>query len=206
LTWKDASPRHLASAVEGSLRRLKIEAIPIYFLHWPDPATCPSESFHILENFRQKGKIEHIGFSNPDSAQLKIAAHHAKISFVQTRANFLEGINLNLVRTCQSLGIGVMVYNVLGAGLLTGKFSKDVTFPSSDRRSRLAAFSKREIQKISKKLEFRRRQAERIGISLPQSAIRWALNRPAVTSVILGIKNRRQLRENLSSAATTNVK
>lgn len=206
MTWKDGGRRHLTSAVEGSLRRLKIEALPIYFLHWPDPFTCLSESFDTLENLRQKEKIEHIGFSNPNSAQLKIAAHHAKISFVQTRANFLEGINSNLVNTCQELGISIMVYNVLGAGLLTGKFSKDVKFPSSDRRSRLAAFTKNEIQKINKKLENRRRQAERMGISLPQAAIRWALNRPAVTSVILGIKNRQQLYENLSLAVKTNAK
>lgn len=206
MTWKDGSRRHLTSAVEGSLRRLKMEALPIYLLHWPDPFTCLSESFDTLENLRQKGKIEHIGFSNPNSAQLRKAARHAKISFVQTRANFLEGIDFNLVKTCQGLGISIMVYNVLGAGLLTGKFSKDVRFSSSDRRSRLAAFTKKEIQKINKKLELYRRQAERMGISLPQFAIRWALDCPDVTSVILGIKNRQQLHENLSLAVETNVR
>jgi len=206
MTWKDGSSRYLKKAVESSLRRLKMDALPIYFLHWPDPATSLMESFVVLEDLRQKGKIKHIGFSNPSSAQLKIATHHAKISFVQTRANFLEGIDLDLVKTCQGLGIGIMAYNVLGAGLLTGKFNKDVKFPSSDRRARLAEFASKEIQNISKKLEFHRRQAEGMGVSLPQYAIRWALNRPVVTSVILGIKNRQQLHENLSLAAKPNVK
>jgi len=206
VTWKDGSSRHLTGAVERSLRRLKVETIPIYFLHWPDPAICLCESFGTLEKIRQNGKIKNIGFSNPSSAQLKIANQHAKISFVQTRGNFLEGIDSNLVKTCQELGIGIMVYNVLGAGLLSGKFGKNLKFPSSDRRSRLAAFTNEGIQKVSKKLQFHRRQAERMGISLPQYAIRWALNCRAVTSVILGIKNRQQLYENLSLADKPDVK
>lgn len=197
-TWKDGTSRYLVSAVEGSLRRLKMGSIPIYFLHWPDPATSLRESFATLEGLRKYGKVQHLGFSNPSPSELKKAINYAKISFIQTRANFLDGIDDQLVKICKESGIRIMAYNVLGAGLLTGKFKKDAKFPTSDRRSRLAAFTPKQIQDTSKKLEFHRQEADQMGISLAQYAIRWALNCPGVTSVILGIKSRRQLKENLS--------
>lgn len=204
-TWKDGSSRYLEKAVEASLRRLGLDVLPIYFLHWPDPETPLSRTFATLENLRQQGKILHIGFSNGTASQIKTALRYAKITFVQTRINFLEKIDGEIVKTCSESGIKVLAYNVLGAGLLTGKFTKDTRFPSTDRRSRLRSFTGKKIRNTDKKLKLHRQRADQMGVSLAQYAIRWALKQSFVTSVILGIKNCRQLRENLLLDTKTNV-
>ena len=204
-TWKDGSARYLEKAVAASLRRLGLDYLPIYFLHWPDPKTPLRETFAALEALRQQGKILHIGISNATASQIKTALRYAKISFVQARINFLEKIDREIIKSCSESGIKILAYNVLGAGLLTGKFTKDTRFPATDRRSRLSSFTGEGIRNTDKKLELHRQRADQMGFSLAQYAIHWALKQRFVTSVILGIKNCRQLSENLFLDTKTNV-
>jgi aryl-alcohol dehydrogenase-like predicted oxidoreductase len=194
---RNSSPEHLETAVEGSLRRLRIDCLPIYFVHWPDPSTDIRISFDVLSRLQAQGKIEHIGCSNFNAAQLRLACDVAPVSYVQAAINILGAdLDLDMREEVLRRGIGVFAYNVLANGLLTGKFDSLARFPETDRRSRSALFSGFAFEQALGKVSEVVKLAAAAGLTSAQYAIAHIVARPEVVSVVLGVKSERQAVEN----------
>ncbi len=194
---RDSSPKYLRSAVEASLRRLRIDSIPIYFIHWPDPNIEIAATFECLARLRDEGKIGQIGCSNFSAAQVRAACDVAEVSYVQLPLNLLDGgLVPDMDELVREKSIGVVAYNVLANGLLTGKYDASSRFPENDRRSRLPRFQGDAFKLALRQVADISLAAAAENLTCAQYAITKVLERAGVVSVILGIKNRQQIEEN----------
>lgn len=199
-TFLDSSPRRVVEALEASLRRLRIDCIPLYLVHWPDPRTPIAATMDALVRCREAGKIEHIGVSNFPAPLIRTAHRLAGLALVELSYSLLgREAEKDVFPCCQELGISVLAYGVLGQGLLTGKYGPGARFGSNDRRSRLECFHGEHLAQNLKLVDRLRAVGRRYGKTPAQVAIRWVLDHPAVTAAIIGIKSSRQLEENLGA-------
>jgi aryl-alcohol dehydrogenase-like predicted oxidoreductase len=193
----DSSPKYLRTAVDDSLRRLRLDVLPIYYVHWPDPRTPIEATFSELEKLRTEGKIKSLGCSNYSVEQIDLACRAAAVEYVQLPINVLEGaLAPDMTEACARHRLRIVAYNVLAQGLLTGKFDESTRFPQDDRRSRLPLFQgQRYKDALAKAAQIREVAAAR-SLTAVQYAIRWVLSQPQVASAIVGIKSVKQLEEN----------
>ncbi|HWQ60807.1 MAG TPA: aldo/keto reductase [Negativicutes bacterium] len=200
-TFKDVSPAHARQAAEDSLRRLKIDCIPLYLVHWPDPRTPPEDTLGALEELKTAGKIRNYGLSNFPAAQIvkpagcsgPVAAEFA-YSLVNNGA-----AEKSLLAACRRQGTATLAYGVLAQGLLTGKYNAAATFAADDRRHRLSQFQQDSWEKNGPLLARLRETAERYGKTMAQVAIRWILDDRDVTCAIVGAKSVGQVDANLGT-------
>lgn len=198
-THRDSSPAYLRSAVEASLRRLRLERLPIYYIHWPDPNTDIRTTFECLAELQDAGKIGWIGCSNFNAEQLRLACEVSDVALVQLPLNILGGeLESEMSQLVRDRSIGVVAYNVLANGLLSGKYGPDSRFPDNDRRSRLPLFRGDAYRQALQQLSEISAAAGAAGLTCAQYSIAKVIEREEVTSAILGIKNRRQIEENTS--------
>ena len=195
----DASPKNIINGIEDSLKRLKLETIPIYYVHWPDKKNSIAETFSTLENARKKGLIMNIGCSNFDLKELKEAKKYSEINFVQIPLNIIEPQPYEILSYSDLNNIAVVPYNVLASGLLTGKYNKNSEFKSNDRRSRDKRFKNVIFQDLLNRVEDIKKKAKKNNLTLIQYSIKETLSNKSVKSVITGIKDINQLEENFIS-------
>lgn len=194
---RDSSPGYLRLAVEASLRRLRLDRLPVYFIHWPDPRTEIKDTFEFLAKLQDEGKIAHIGCSNFSAAQVRAACEVSKVSFVQLPVNLLgDGIEPEMAGLVKEKAISVVAYNVLANGLLTGKYTASSQFAPDDRRSRLPLFQGETYRQALRKVAEICVLAQAENLTCAQYAIAAVLRRGDVASAILGIKNSAQIEEN----------
>ncbi len=197
---RDSSPKYLRGAVEASLRRLRLDCIPVYFIHEPDPNTEIKYTFEYLSKLRDEGKILHIGCSNFSAAQVRAACEVSDISLVQLPLNLLgEDLDLEMAELVKEKAIGVVAYNVLANGLLTGKYDENSRFEQNDRRARLPLFQGKKYRETLRQVADISVLAAAENLTCAQYAISRVLRRPDVVSAIVGIKNRGQIEENYSA-------
>lgn len=198
--WTDISPAYLRKAVENSLRRLKLDCIPLYYIHKPDEVTPIQESVAELGRMREEGKIGAIGVSNFSADQLLEALRVAKIAAIQVRLNILERDKINNVSDiCREHNITLVAWGALGDGLLTGKFKTVTTFPDDDHRSRMNLFAGENFLKYSTCV----RELEQLAASrrhkISHLALRWVLDVAPFTCSLFGAKTDAQVKENLDA-------
>ncbi|MDE2292132.1 MAG: aldo/keto reductase, partial [Elusimicrobia bacterium] len=169
---RDASPQRVVEALEGSLRRLRIDAVPLFLLHWPDPATPLEATMEALARCVSTGKVRGVGLSNFGSdgiqkahALLPLTAVECEYSLVKREAE------TEVLPLCRRLGIGVLAYGPLAQGLLTGKYGAGSSFGRRDRRSRLPHFESAAVARSGPLLEGLRSAAERLGKTPAQVAL-----------------------------------
>lgn len=209
LTWKknkttkraiivrDSSPKAIRKDVESSLRRLRLELLPIFFVHWPDENILIEETFSELMRLKDEGKIKSIGCSNFSANQLLQACDISQVDYVQLPLNILDKpLDQKISDICYAKEIKIIAYNVLANGLLTGKYNENSIFPINDRRSRLPSFQGIEYLNALNLIKKLKIEATKNNISLLQYAIKWPLMEKNVHSVILGIKNPKQIEDN----------
>ncbi|MDA1141112.1 MAG: aldo/keto reductase [Planctomycetota bacterium] len=203
-TQKDCSPGHLKRALEGSLRRMKLESIPLYYVHWPDGNTPISATMTALAGFRDAGLIQYIGVSNFSQDQLEEALQITYVDAIQIQMSILDRTKaLGILPVCQRAGTGLVTWGSLADGLLTGKFTADSTFPGNDHRSRSSNFQPPLFLDNLRKVEIIREVAARNGVSVAQVSLRWLLETEDVSTVLFGAKNPNQLKDNLGSVGWT---
>lgn len=200
-TFVDCSPNRLEEALNGSLRRLRIERIPLYFVHWPDPRTPLDATMSALAKAQRAGKIGQVGVSNFPTSLVRAANEIVPLAAVEVQYNLLDrSVEEGLITCCQDLGISLLAYGPLAQGLLTGKYRTNNGFPATDRRHRHPHFQ-------GPKWEQNLAAAGRVSVvaagtkylSPSQVALRWLLDRPLVTSVITGVKTASQIEENVGA-------
>ncbi len=198
--WTDISPTYLRTAVESSLCRLKLDQIPLYYVHKPDGRTSISESVAELEQLRQEGKIGAIGLANFSVVDLVNALKVAPISAVQVRLNMFDHDAVNdYLQLCRENNVTLVAWGALADGLLTGKFNTDTTFPEADHRSRMPDFiGERYLQNL-KCINYLKQWADARDIKMAQLALRWVLDSAPITCALFGAKTDVQVKNNLVS-------
>lgn len=199
-TFLDGSADWTLQAVEGSLRRLRLEAIPLYLVHRPDPKRPLAETIETLERCRLAGKIRYIGVSNFSTDQLKEANQIAPLTVAEVQYNLLDRqAEAEILPLCNQLGIAVVAYGPLAQGLLTATYGAAARFDSDDRRHRLAHFQPEALERNLMTVRRLQEIADKRGRSPAQVALRWVLDSPAVASVIVGAKSPEQVTDNLGA-------
>ena len=207
------SRKHLAEALEASLRRLGVEQIDLYQMHAWDALTPIEETLRFLDDAISAGKIAYYGFSNFLGWQLTKAVWTAKMQgfappvTLQPQYNLLvRDIEHEIVPACQDAGMGLLPWSPLGGGWLSGKYKRD-QMPTG--ATRLGENPKRGMEAFEARNAKSRTWdvigavediAKARGVSMAQVALAWTASQPAVTSVILGARTREQLKDNLGAA------
>ena len=207
------SRRHLARALDDSLRRLGVECVDLYQVHAFDPLTPLEETLRFLDDAVTAGKIHYVGLSNYTGWQVQRAVDLAeRYGFavpvtVQPQYNLLvRETEWEIAAAAQANGLGLLPWSPLGGGWLTGKYRRDerptgATRLGEDPGRGVEAYDRRSTrQRTWDVVEAVQGVAEETGRSMAQVALAWLADRPAVTSVILGARTIEQLDDNLGSA------
>jgi aryl-alcohol dehydrogenase-like predicted oxidoreductase len=181
---------------EDSLRRLKIDAIDLYQIHWPEPDRDIEEGWTELARLKEEGKVRWIGVSNFSVEQMKRAQAIAPITSLQPPyAIVRREIEQEILPFCLNENIGVIVYSPMYAGLLTGAMTRErvANFLPEDWRRNLPGFKEPALSHNLRIVEHLRELGKRQGRSPGEVAIAWTLNHPAVTGAIVGFRNVQQV-------------
>jgi aryl-alcohol dehydrogenase-like predicted oxidoreductase len=188
---------------EGSLQRLKVDAIDLYQIHWPEPDEDIEEGWTELAKLKEEGKVRYIGVSNFDVKQMKRAQAIAPITSLQPPyAVVRREIEKEILPFCASQNIGVIVYSPMYAGLLTGAMTKErvANFLPEDWRRRLPEFLEPALSRNLRLVELLRTIGKPHGRGPGEVAIAWTLNHPAVTGAIVGFRSAKQVEGIIGSA------
>lgn len=199
-TTRDLSPAWIRHAIDGSLRRLGVEHIDLYQLHWPDPATPIEETMGTLLELRAEGKVRHIGCCNFDDSLVEAASRVGTIVSNQLPYSVVDRSREGALRAASKMGVPLLAYNVLAHGLLSGKYGEGSTFQGTDLRRRTPLFQPDELSRHLPLVDTIRSVAERQGRTPAQVAIRWVLQRPGVAVALVGAKRAVQVTENVGGA------
>lgn len=208
------SRRHILKAVEDSLRRLRTDYVDLYQTHSPDPNTPLDETLRALDDLVRQGKARYIGCSNTPAWQVALAlgrsAVHgwARFDCVQPRYNLLfREIEAELLPLCRDQGLGVIAYNPLAGGFLSGKYRAQEAPPAGTR------FTLGATGELYRDRYWQHAQFEAVqhlqkffgprGRSLVQVAVAWVLGQPGVTSAIVGASRPEQLDDSLKAVEVT---
>ena len=208
------SRRHLGRALDVSLRRLGVEQIDLYQMHAWDAVTPLEETLRFLDDAVRSGKIAYYGFSNFLGWQLTKAVHVARINgftppvTLQPQYSLLvREIESEIVPACLDANIGLLPWSPLAGGWLTGKYQRDAdptgaTRLGEDPQRGMEAWEPRNKQERTWRiLDAVEEIAKAKGVNQAQVSLAWLEARPAVTSVILGVRNTDQLADNLGAAS-----
>ena len=199
-TYLDSRPQTILQSLEGSLRRLRVDCVGLCFLHWPDPCVPLEKTLEALAGCVRDGKIRAIGLSNYPADLIRRANQIAPISAVEWSYNLIDrGAEKEILVCCQKLGISVIAYGALAQGVLTGKYTTKSSFRPTDRRSRLPHYQGEAYQKNVLAVHHMRAMAAHYGRTIPQMAIRWALDHPAIGCVLVGAKTFEQVEDNVGA-------
>lgn len=199
-TFRDSSPSHVRNALHSSLRRLQVERIPVYLIHWPDPNTPLVDTIEALLRCREEGKIGYLGVSNFSAPDVLKILNMCPDAVVQVPYSLVQReVEADLLPLCGLYGTGVMVYGAMAQGLLSGRYKSDMDFGESDRRSRLRHFRDEFLDSCRPLLGEMARVATSHGKSMVQIALRWVLSQASVTAVLVGAKNPQQVSESVSA-------
>jgi aryl-alcohol dehydrogenase (NADP+) len=204
------SRKHVIEACEASLRRLQLERIDLYYLHHSDLGAPMEETLEALDRLAQDGKIHYVAVSNFEAWQLGLAMalaaerRLARITAVQPRYNLLNRVyERDLLPLCAAAGIGVIPYNPLGAGMLTGRYRRGQE-PPADSRFGWGDYGRMYQRRYwsDRMFDVAEAVAEvagEIGVSPARVALAWLLAQPDVTAPIVGASRPEQLDDSVGA-------
>jgi aryl-alcohol dehydrogenase-like predicted oxidoreductase len=195
--WKEFSAESIRRECEDSLRRLQVDTIDLYQMHWPPDESKPGieEAWQTLAALKSDGKVRWIGVSNFNAAQIRRAEKIAPVTSLQPPYSIIRRhIEAETLPYCEKQGIGVISYAPMASGLLTGAMTREraAALPADDFRSRNPEFHE---PRLSKNLELvdRLRQVGAHHNRTPgEVAIAWTLRLPAIIGAIVGARNAKQ--------------
>ena len=188
--------KQIREEVEGSLRRLKIDAIDLYQIHWPVPDDEIEEGWTTMAELQREGKVRYIGVSNFSVAQMERALKIAPITSLQPPYSMINrSIEAEILPFCQKHNIGVINYSPMQSGLLTGAMTKEriAKMPQDDFRRNSKQFQEPLISRNLDLVELLRSIGNRHAVEPGVVAIAWTLHNPAITAAIVGGRNGEQV-------------
>jgi aryl-alcohol dehydrogenase-like predicted oxidoreductase len=186
---------------EDSLRRLEVDVIDLYQIHWPTDDL--EEGWREMARLQEEGKVRWIGVSNFDAGQLRRAEKIAPVTSVQPPYSLIRReIEPEILPYCYSNDVGVIVYSPMASGLLTGAMTRAraTKLPASDWRSRDPEFREPKLSENLALVERLREVGEKYHRPPGQVAVAWTLRNPTVTAAIVGARNAVQVEKNVGAA------
>ena len=191
------APDSIRKEVEGSLRRLKVERIDLYQMHWPAEDGTKLETYwQTLLDLKREGKVRAVGLSNHSAAQLEVAEALGHVDTLQPPFSAIKrDVAAAELPWCAAHGTGVIVYSPMQAGLLSGAFSAEraASLPANDWRSRNTDFKGEKLRRNLAVADAMRIVADRHGTTTAAVAVAWTLAWPGVTAAIVGARLPRQV-------------
>ena len=186
----------LQEEVEGSLRRLGVETIDLYQIHWPNPEEEIEEGWETLARLKEQGKLRWIGVSNFSVEQMKRAQKIAPITSLQPPYSMLRrAVEKEVNPFAEAHGIGVINYSPMVSGLLTGSMTAErvAALPADDWRRRAVEFNEPRLSKNLHLVELLREIGSGHGVNPGVVAVAWTLHNPAITAAIVGGRSGKQV-------------
>src|SRR6266487_3316622 len=204
--------RHLTRALDGSLRRLGVEAVDLYQVHAFDPWTPLEETLRTLDGFARAGKIRYWGLSNFTGWQLTKAVHLARalnaagpVTLQPQYSLLVREIEWEVVPAAMDAGLGLLPWSPLGGGWLSGKYQRGqrpsgATRLGEDPNRGMEGYDRRGTRRTWEVIDAVQKVARERDVPMAEIALAWVSDRPAVTSTILGARTAGQLETNLRAA------
>lgn len=201
MTWGEdrkivQTMKKIREEAEASLRRLKVEAIDLYQVHWPVPDAEIEEGWATMADLKREGKVRWIGVSNFNVAQMARALKIAPITSLQPPYSMINrSAEPEILPFCEQHGIGVINYSPMQSGLLTGKMSAErvAAMPEDDFRKRAKNFQEPLLSRNLKLAALLAQIGARHGVEAGVVAVAWTLHHTAVTAAIVGARNAQQV-------------
>ncbi|HEX4308532.1 MAG TPA: aldo/keto reductase, partial [Acidobacteriaceae bacterium] len=193
---RSLSAQSLQEELEASLRRLGVDAIDLYQIHWPNPEEQLEEGWETLAKSQSQGKIRYIGVSNFSVAQMKRVQKIAPITSLQPPYSILRrDIEKEILPFCLENKIGVINYSPMLSGMLTGKMTAERVrnLPEDDWRKRSPNFQSPKLERNLELVEVLRQIGATHGVEPGVVAIAWTLRQPAITAAIVGARRPEQV-------------
>jgi aryl-alcohol dehydrogenase-like predicted oxidoreductase len=194
------SAESIRQECQDSLRRLQVDVIDLYQIHWPPEDSGPGleESWRTMAALQEEGKVRWIGVSNYDVPQLQRCEKIAPVTSLQPRYSLIRRqIENEILPHCERRGIGTIVYSPMASGLLTGAMTREriAKFPDDDWRKNSSEFREPKLSRNLELVERLKKVAARYKATPGAIAIAWTLRLPAVTGAIVGARNAQQAEE-----------
>ena len=207
LRWKnsgeinnDISPHSIRREIEASLRRLDVETIDLYQIHWPSANQSEVRALQEMQRLKKEGKIRWIGVSNFDANLLRQSLKSGHVDSLQPVYNLLQrDIEREILPLCAESGIGVVAYSPMYSGLLSGAFDRR-KLAVDDWRAKHPMFNEPKLSITQDFIELLRPFAHGYNAAVGQLAVAWVLRHPAVTAAIVGARTMQQVKENVKAA------
>ncbi|WP_130417337.1 aldo/keto reductase [Edaphobacter modestus] len=196
--------KKIRSEAENSLRRLQVESIDLYQMHWPKPDEEIEEAWGVMADLQKEGKVRWIGVSNFSVSQMERALKIAPITSNQPPYSMLNrAIEAEILPFCEKNNIGTISYAPMHSGLLTGAMTKErvANFPQDDFRRNAKNYQEPLLSRNLAVAEFIGAIGKRHGVSAGVVAIAWVLHHSAITGAIVGGRSAKQV-EGVIPAAT----
>ncbi len=195
--YKYAGKESIVKECENSLKRLNIDYIDLYQIHWPDITTPISETMEAVAQLLKQGKIRHAAVCNYDAEQVKEANQYVKIVSNQVPYSMLKrDIEKGVVPYCIENNISILAYSPLERGVLTGKMKPGHPFAEGDHRAKLYFFTDENISRTNRFLDHLKPLAKEKNATLAQVVIRWTIEQPGITVALVGARNAEQAMQN----------
>lgn len=191
-------PDSIRQECEASLRRLDVDVIDLYQMHWPRPDSDIEKGWEQMARLAEQGKVRYIGISNFTVEQIERVGRIYPVTSLQPPYSMIKrDAEEELLPYCKKHNIGVVAYSPMERGLLTGKFSHErlSALSEDDHRRRQAEFQESRFSATLELVEKLRPIAQRNNFTLPQLAIAWVLRREEVTAAIVGARRPSQIKE-----------
>jgi aryl-alcohol dehydrogenase-like predicted oxidoreductase len=202
--WLSAAPESIRRDVEGSLRRLGVERIDLYQMHWPsDDGTAVEDYWAALLDLKAQGKVRAVGLSNHDVDRMKLAERVGHVESLQPPFSAINRRSAAEIAWCLDHGTGVIVYSPMQSGLLTGSFSaaRAARLGPNDWRSGDEEFQGSRLTRNLALVEALRPVAEARHVSVAAVAVAWTLAWPGVTGAVVGARRPEQVDAWIPAAA-----
>ena len=187
---------------DASLRRLGVDVIDLYQMHWPDPDEQLEEGWEAMVRLKEQGKVRYIGVSNCSVGQIKRAeAIEKPVSLQPPYSMIRRDAEAALLGYCRKNNMGVVAYSPMQKGLLTGKYTaeKVAELAPDDHRHRDPNFHGKRLEANMKLVEGITAIAQRYGRTSAQLAIAWVLRREEITAAIVGARSKKQIEETVQA-------
>jgi len=198
----DSRPEHIRQVVEGSLKRLRVDAIDLYYQHRVDPEVPIEDVAGTVGNLIQQGKVKHFGLSEAAAKTIRRAHAVQPVTAVQSEYSlWFRNPEKEVLPALEELGIGFVPYSPLGKGFLTGKIDQNAKFDSTDFRSVLPRFTPEALKANQALVDLLQKIAQRKKTTPGQIALAWLLAQKPWSVPIPGTTKLHRLEENIGAAA-----
>ena len=194
--YSDISPTSIQKEIDMSLRRLKLEVIDLYQIHWPSPDENIEKAWETMANLKRIEKVRHIGVSNFSTTQLERIEAIAPVETLQPNYSLLSrSIEIDILPYCKKRNIGVISYSPMASGMLSGKMTRDriAVLPANDwRKSKGNALNEPQLTKNLALVDVLTDIANQYGRIAGEIAVAWILRNSSISAVIVGMRRPEQ--------------